>query len=148
MTNAETILYYQREINKLKSQINLNNQQIKNNENDISELNSLKIKMKSVNSALDDASSKTVNSINSLPSLILNPFAILKLNFFEEFINVVKGTEFNNAKMSVDNSIAKIDKQISDFNQQVENFKSSNAKCNNKIQYFRRQISILKESIN
>lgn len=132
--------YYDSTVASYDSQIGSNNTTIDNCydrirqlEDDIDELKKLKIKVGDVDEAVANAVSNTSNKINRLPSVIVNPFSFLKLNYFSNFFDVLNGPEHKNAKNSIDNAVKKIDKQISNCQTEIENLRGEITRCNNNI---------------
>ena len=128
-----TVGWYDGQIsNNRQTIINCNNQ-IMAFEDDIDELRRLKIRVGDVDSAVVAAAKNSSDKVNKLPALISNPFSILKMNFFSNFLGVIKGTEHNRARNSVGNAIEKIDTKIKELQGKIEDLQGQIRQCNGNI---------------
>lgn len=136
-----TVAYYDNQISGMNQRIAECNQKIKQLEDDIEDLGRVKNKVGHVDSTMTTAVDSTSRKISNLPSLITNPFSILKINFFVGFLDVVKGSEHSRAKKGIESAIAKIANKIRDLQKEIESLRSEIGRCNSNISSFARQRS-------
>ena len=135
------VAYFDRQISSNRQLIDDYNRQIKQVEDDVEDLQRIKIKVGTVDAAMATAVSGTSSKISNLPSLITNPFSFLKTSFFAGFIDAVNGSEHTKAKKGIENANTKIIKQISQLQSEIERLRSKIGMCNSNVNSFDRQKS-------
>ncbi len=138
--------YYDSTVASYDTQINNHNQtisecytKIKQCEDDIEELKRLKIKVDDVDSAVDTAVTATSNKIDNLPSVITNPFAFLKLNYFSTFLDTIRGSDHKRAKGGIESAVTKINNKIKELQNEIESLRSTITQCQNSITSLKQQ---------
>ena len=119
-----TVADYDNRINEQRQLINTCTNKIKELEEDLSSLKHLKILIENGEIAIKDASMNTANRILKVPELT-NPFSILKINWFDNFLDAVRGTSFDGAIGSMDYSLKKISERIDSINEEIESLKKN-----------------------
>lgn len=128
-----TVGWYDGQISNNRETITNCNNQIMAFEDDIDELRRLKIRVGDVDTAVVTAAKKSSDKVNKLPALISNPFSILKMNFFSNFLGVIKGPEHDRARKSVGSAIEKIDAKIKELQNKIEDLQGQIRQCNGNI---------------
>lgn len=128
-----TVGSYDSQITNNHEKINECNARIKQLEDDISELKTLRGRVGKVDEAVETASSNTSNKINNLPEVITTPFSFLKMNYFSSFLDVLKGAERNKARNGISGAFDKIDAKIRDAQNEIERLHSEINQCNSNI---------------
>lgn len=129
----DTVGRYDGQIRSNRKTITNCNNQIRAYEDDIEDLCRLKIRAGDVDSAVVTAVKDSSDKVNKLPELILNPFAVLKMNFFSKFLGVIKGPEHDRARNSVGSAIEKIDAKIKELQSKIEELQGEIRQCNGNI---------------
>ncbi len=124
-----TVASYNAQISNHNQTISECNVKIKKCEDDIEELRRLKAKMDGVDNAIDIAVAATSSKISNLPSLITNPFAFLKMNYFSSFLDLIKGSDHTKAKHGIGNAILKINNQIKESQNEINRLRFTITKC-------------------
>ena len=134
-----TVASYDSQINSNQQRINECNNRIRELEDDIEELRRIKVKVIDVDNAVTIAVNNTSTKVTNLPSVIANPFSVLKLNYFSKILDVIQGIDRSNAKGGIDNATSKIDLKIREFQREIENLKYRITQCNSNINSLSRQ---------
>ena len=131
------------EISRLNSEIQANNNQINQcraqidqNYRDIEELNSMIIHYNELNSVLQNVAGEAFSIFQRLPEFghtTAHPGSIINLNFFAPLFDVVKGSQYNSAKSSVENAISKLRSQINRIQEEISGLNSQISNCNSNI---------------
>lgn len=136
-----TVGWYDSQISSKRQTIASFNSQIMALEDDIEDLRRLKIRVGDVESAVTAAAKSSSDRVGKLPELVLNPRAILRISFFSQFIYVIKGPEHTRAKNAVGSAIEKINVQIEEFQNRIDNMQDSIRECNEAISSIAKQRS-------
>lgn len=136
-----TVASYDTQINNNNQRIIEYNQRIRQLEDDIEDLNKVKIRVVDLDSALTTATEKTSRRINNLPALIINPFSFLKMNYFANFLDVIQGNDHKKAKNGIENALFKIDFKIKELKREIEELRAEINRCNSNIGLLTRQKS-------
>lgn len=102
-------------------------------EDDIAELRQLRGKVGKVDEAVETAASTTASKINKLPSVITNPFSVLKLSYFTSFLDVLKGSDRTRARNGISGAFAKIDAKVRELENEIQNLRNEIGRCNANI---------------
>ncbi len=135
------VAYYDNQIHTSNQRIVECNQKIKQLEDDVEDLYRVKAKVVNVDSAMTIAADGTSSKISNLPSLITNPFSVLKTTFFSGFLDVVKGSEHSKAKRGIENATTKIANKIKELQREIESLKTEIGRCNSNVSSLTRQKS-------
>lgn len=128
-----TVGWYDTQISNNRQTITNCNNQIMALEDDIDDLRRLKTRVGDVDTAVVSAAKNSSDKVNKLPALIVNPFSILKMNFFSNFLGVIRGPEHDRARSSVGNAIDKIDAKIKELQGKIDDLQDEIRRCNGNI---------------
>lgn len=119
-----TVAHYDNCIQEKRNLIIECTNKIKELEADLEQLEQTKKLIKEGVIAIKTASNNTANRILKAPELT-NPFSILKINWFDNFLDAVRGTSFDGAIGSMDYSLKKISERIDSINEEIDSLKKN-----------------------
>lgn len=131
--NDTTLRKYNAALNNERKNIAIYNSRINELNQDIKELSDLRIMVVRVDSSLSGVASSVIGTVSRLPSIMINPFSVLNMNFFSKITNVVKGKDYINANNSIKSSLKKIDKKIQECYQEIAELKGKITRSNQNI---------------
>ena len=140
LSNAEKIAELKRKIAILSRQNNSCIESMKKNKQDIEELTTAIQKMSRLDTGVTDVAKNGMNQLLKLPMLIFNPLAILRTEFFEKLKSALGGTEYGQAKESLNHASRALRQAVEDIQKNTTCQEQTINKNKRLIQIYNNQI--------
>ena len=115
------------------------NKKIRQLEDDIYDLKYFRKRIAKIENAVEEANHRTVKKVSNFPSLVRTPLSLLRVDFFSNIFDVLKGTEFLKARRGIESSYMKIDNKIREMQNEIQRLINEIGKCNSNIQALKYQ---------
>lgn len=122
---------YESKILSCDNQIQLNNlhiaesnKEIRQLEDDISELKELKSKVQQASASFENEARSTSTSILQIPMMISSALSTIKSTLFSNLSDVITGVDYKKAQSGIENAVLKIDNKISELQSKIESLQS------------------------